>query len=83
MLVCGHRLKLSEQDRRLLVWASQGMSVDHIRTVEQLADFIHRIQRLYPGRTADERRIRMLLERFIPDEEVVETDGNVLRLTRI
>lgn len=83
MLVCGHRLRLSEQDQKLLVWASQGMSVDHIRTVEQLSDFIHLIQHLYPGRTADERRVRMLLERFIPDEEVIEAEGNVLRLTRI
>lgn len=83
MLVCGHHLRLSEQDRRLLVWASQGMSVDHIKTVEQLSDFIHLIQGLYMGRSADERRIRILLERFIPDEGVIEADGNVLRLTRI
>lgn len=83
MLVCGHHLRLSEQDRKLLVWASQGMSVDHIKTVEQLSDLIRMIQRLYPGRTTDERRVRMLLEYFIPDEEVIEADGNVLLLIRI
>ncbi len=83
MLVCSNRIRLSDRDKELLVWASQGESVEHIKTVEQLTNFIHSIQRLYPGRTADERRIKILLERFIPDEPVEEIEGNVLRLRRI
>lgn len=83
MLVCSNHVRLSDRDKELLVWASQGKSVDHIKTVDQLADFIHTTQQLYPGRTADERRIKILLERFIPDEPVEEPEGNVLRLRRI
>jgi len=83
LLVCSNHVRLSNRDKKLLVWASQGASVDHIRRVDQLIDFIHAIQRLYPGRSADERRIRILLERFIPDEEMIQVEGNVLRLTHI
>ena len=83
MLVCSNHVRLSDRDKELLVWASQGASVDGIKTVDQLIDFIHTTRRLYPGRSADERRIRILLQRFIPDEELIQTEGNVLRLTRI
>lgn len=83
MLVCSNHVRLSDRDKELLVWASQGEAVDHIKTVEQLTNFIHSIQRLYPGHTADERRIKILLERFIPDETVEELECNVLRLRRI
>lgn len=83
MLVCSNHVRLSDRDKELLVWASHGETVDHIRTVGQLADFIHTTQQRYPGYSADERRIRMLLERFIPDESVEEIEGNVLRLRRI
>jgi len=83
MLVCSNHVRLSDRDKELLVWASQGESVDDIKTVDQLAEFIHATQQLYPGYSADERRIRILLERFIPDETVEEIEGNVLRLRRI
>jgi len=83
MLVCSNRVRLSDRDKRLLVWASQGLSADHIRTVEQLAEFIHAAQRLYSGNSAEERRIRVLLERFIPDEAMIQVEGNVLRLLHI
>jgi len=83
MLICSNHVRLSDRDKELLVWASQGESVDEIKTVDQLADFIHSTQQLYPGFSADERRIRILLERFIPDETVEEIEGNVLRLRRI
>lgn len=83
MLVCSNHVRLSDRDKRLLVWASQGESVEHIKTLAQLADFIHQIQQLYPGRSADERRIRILLERFIPDETMVRIEGKVLRLIHI
>lgn len=83
MLVCSNRIRLSDRDKLLLVWASQGTSVDNIKTVDQLVDFIRKAQRLYPRQTAKERRIRILLDRFIPDEELIQVEGNVLRLTRI
>ena len=83
MLVCSNHVRLSDRDKELLIWASQGQSVDDIKTVDQLAEFIHDTQQLYPGYSADERRIRILLERFIPDETVEEIEGNVLRLRRI
>jgi len=84
MLLCSNRIRLSDRDKKLLIWASQGLSVDHIKTVDQLVNFIHSVQRLYPGQTAEERRIKILLERFIPDDELmVQVEGNVLRLTRI
>jgi len=69
MLLCSNHVRLSDRDKKLLVWASQGTSVDEIRTVDQLIDFIHATQRLYPGQTAEERRVRILLNRFIPDDE--------------
>ncbi len=84
MLLCSNCVRLSDRDRRLLVWASQSLSVDHIKTVDQFIDFIHATQRLYPGHSAEERRIRILLERFIPDDELmVQVEGNVLHLTHI
>jgi len=83
MLVCSNHVRLSDRDKELLTWASQGQSVDDIKTVDQLAEFIHTTQQLYPGYSADERRIRILLERFIPDETVEEIEGNVIRLRRI
>jgi len=84
MLLCSNRIRLSDRDKKLLIWASQGSSVDEIKTVDQLVEFIHMTQRLYPGQTAEERRIRILLDRFIPDDKLmVQVEGNVLRLTRI
>jgi len=83
MLVCSNHVRLSDRDKRLLVWASQGQSVDHIKTVDQLAEFIHATQQLYPGYSADERRIRILLQRFVPDESMIQVEGNVLRLLHI
>jgi len=83
MLVCNNCVRLSDRDKELFAWASQGVPVDEIRTVDQLVTFIHKIQRLYPGHSAEERRIRILLQRFIPDEEAIQVEGNVLRLTRI
>ncbi|MDX8403232.1 MAG: hypothetical protein R8K54_02350 [Mariprofundaceae bacterium] len=83
MLVCSNHIRLSDGDKKLLVWASQGTSVDDIKTVDQLVDFIHTTQQLYPGHSAEARRIRILLQRFIPDEELIQVEGNVLRLTRI
>ncbi|MCF7821193.1 MAG: hypothetical protein K9M17_01970 [Mariprofundaceae bacterium] len=80
MLLCSNRIRLSDRDRKLLVWASQGSSVDEIKRVDQLVDFIHATQQLYPGHSAEERRIRILLQRFIPDAGMVRTEGNVLRL---
>jgi len=84
LLVCGNRVRLSDRDKRLLRRASRGGSVDHIHTVEQLSDFIHATQQLYTGDTAEEVRLRSLLERFIPDaSQQADDEENVLHLTHI
>lgn len=65
MISCGNKIRLTTEERKQLAGLT-GVDPGYLRNRYQLERFIERHTASYPGRTAEERLMRALLESFLP-----------------